>query len=254
MALNCLEQALEAGKPFHLVITDANMPEIDGFALAEQIRERPGLSAAIIMMLTSAGQRGDAARCRQLGVAAYLTKPIGEAELLEAVLRVLGSSRSRATEAALVTRHSLRDEKKSLRILLVEDNAVNQMLAMRLLEKQGHSVAIANNGREALVFLERESFDAALMDVQMPEMDGFEAAAAIREREKSTGQHMPIIAMTAHAMQGDRERCLAAGMDGYTAKPIQAQRLFDTLDEILSASALKPGDLAGRLAQERSLD
>jgi two-component system sensor histidine kinase/response regulator len=255
VALSCLEQALEAGEPFHLVITDANMPEMDGFALAEKIRERPGLSGAtIIMMLTSAGQRGDGARCRELGVAAYLTKPIGEAELLEAVLRVLGSPRSRATEPALVTRHSLRDEKKSLRILLVEDNAVNQVLGMRLLEKQGHSVTIANNGREALGFLERESFDAVLMDVQMPEMDGFAAAAAIREREKTTGQHMPIIAMTAHAMQGDRERCLAAGMDGYTAKPIQARRLFETLDEILSSSALKTGDLAGRLTRQRSLD
>jgi two-component system, sensor histidine kinase and response regulator len=208
---------------------------VDGFDLVEEIRKRPQLSDTIIVMLTSAGQRGDAARCRQLGVAAYLTKPIGESELLDAILRVLGSN-PQTKGPELVTRHSLREEKKSLRILLAEDNEVNQKLAVRLLEKRGHRVAVANNGREALEWFERETFDVALLDVQMPEMDGFEATAAIRKRELTTRQHLPVIAMTAFAMQGDRERCLASGMDGYIAKPIQPRRLFEVLDEMVASS------------------
>ena len=234
-ALRCLEQALNAGTPFSLVLTDVNMPGMDGFDLVEEIRRHPHLSDATIVMLTSAGQRGDAARCRQLGVAAYLTKPIGEFELLDAILRVL-ASQPQVKGPALVTRHSLREEKRSLRILLAEDNEVNQKLAVRLLEKRGHSVAVANNGREALEWFDKESFDVALLDVQMPEMDGFEATAEIRKREQSTRHHLPIIAMTAYAMQGDRERCLAAGMDGYIAKPVQPRRLFEALDEMVAPS------------------
>ena len=234
-ALSLLEQALDAGTPFSLVLTDVNMPEMDGFDLVEEIRRHPRLSDATIVMLTSAGQRGDAARCRQLGVAAYLTKPIGESELLDAILRVL-ASKPQTKGPALVTRHSLREEKKSLRILLAEDNEVNQKLAVRLLEKRGHRVAVANNGREALEWFDKETFDVALLDVQMPEMDGFEATAAIRKRELTTRQHLPIIAMTAYAMQGDRERCLASGMDGYIAKPIQPRRLFEALDEMVASS------------------
>jgi CheY-like chemotaxis protein len=258
-ALSRLEQALVAGTPFSLVLTDANMPEMDGFELAEQVRSHSGVAGATIVMLTSAGKRGDAARCRQLGVATYLTKPIGEAELLDTLLRVLGS-RSQQTEPALVTRSGLRETKKCLRILLAEDNVVNQRLAVRLLEKQGHSVEVANNGREALRWVDQNSFDVALLDIQMPEMDGFEATAAIREREQSTGEHLPIIAMTAHAMQGDREHCLAVGMDGYIAKPIQPGRLFEVLEEVVSSSAqlvaaqpagLKPErQTAGRVFKE----
>ena len=235
-ALTRMEQALNAGAPFALVLTDVNMPGMDGFDLVELIRKHPRLSDATIVMLTSAGQRGDAARCRQLGVAAYLTKPIGETELLEAILRVLGSN-PQIKGPALVTRHTLREEKRSLRILLAEDNEVNQKLAVHLLEKRGHSVAVATNGREALEWFNRESFDVALMDVQMPEMDGLEATAEIRKKEQSTHHHLPIIAMTAYAMQGDRERCLAAGMDGYIAKPIQPRRLFESLDEMVASSA-----------------
>ena len=234
-ALSLLEQAADAGTSFSLVLTDVNMPEMDGFDLVEEIRRHTQLSDTTIVMLTSAGQRGDAARCRQLGVAAYLTKPIGESELLDAILRVLASN-PQTKGPALVTRHSLREEKRSLRILLAEDNEVNQKLAVRLLEKRGHRVAVANNGREALEWFERETFDVALLDVQMPEMDGFEATAAIRKRELTTRHHMPIIAMTAYAMQGDRERCLASGMDGYIAKPIQPRRLFEVLDEMVASS------------------
>ncbi len=200
------------------------------------IRKHPRLSGTTVVMLTSAGQRGDAARCQQLGVGAYLTKPIGEAELLDAILHVLGSN-AQSKGPALVTRHTLREEKVALRILLAEDNEVNQKLAVHLLEKRGHSVAVANNGREALEWLERETFDVALLDVQMPEVDGFETTAEIRKREQSTRRHLPIIAMTAYAMQGDRERCLAAGMDDYISKPIQPRRLFEALEERVTSSA-----------------
>ena len=210
------------------MLTDANMPEMDGFQLAEEIRKNPKLSGAAIMMLTSGGQRGDAARCRELGLAGYLTKPVGQAELLDAVLRVAGSKRS-TEKPALVTRHSLREERRPLRILLAEDNAVNQKLASRLLEKHGHNVVTAANGRQALERLENESFDLVLMDVQMPEIDGFEATAAIRKKEEATGTHLPIMAMTAHAMQGDKERCLAAGMDGYLSKPLNVKELLAVL-------------------------
>jgi len=230
-----LQQAIDDGTPFSLVVTDVNMPGTDGFGLVEEIRKHPRLSDTTIVMLTSAGQRGDAARCRQLSVGAYLTKPIGETELLDAILRVLGSN-PQIKAPGLVTRHTLREEKSALRILLAEDNEVNQKLAVRLLEKRGHSVAVANNGREALEWLDRESFDVALLDVQMPEVDGFEATAEIRKREQATRRHLPIIAMTAYAMQGDRERCLAAGMDGYIAKPIQPRRLFEALDELAAAA------------------
>jgi signal transduction histidine kinase/CheY-like chemotaxis protein len=241
-----LQQAIADALPYSLVITDVNMPGMDGFGLVEEIRKHPQLSDTTIVMLTSAGQRGDAARCRELGVGAYLTKPIGEAELLDAILHVLGSS-AQIKGPALVTRHTLREEKGALRILLAEDNEVNQKLAVRLLEKRGHSVAVANNGREALEWLERETFDVALLDVQMPEVDGFETTAEIRKREQATRRHLPILAMTAYAMQGDRERCLAAGMDGYIAKPIQPRRLFEALDELVAAGgpdeAPAPGGL-----------
>jgi signal transduction histidine kinase/DNA-binding response OmpR family regulator len=230
-ALQTLAQAYEANQPFPLVLSDATMPEMDGFQLAEEIRKNPRLSGTAIIMLTSAGQRGDAARCRELGLEGYLTKPVSPSELLNAVLRVADPKRPQ-TKPALVTRHSLREEGRSLRILLAEDNAVNQLLASRLLEKQGHNVVIAANGRQALERLENERFDLVLMDIQMPEMDGFEATAVIRKEEESTGKHIPIIAMTAHALEGDRERCLAAGMDGYIAKPIKAEDLVRAVEDL----------------------
>jgi len=230
-ALECVKQA---GDPFALILTDFNMPDMDGFTLVERLRQGSDPAAeAKVIMLTSAGQRGDAVRCRELGVAAYLTKPVGQSELFECVARVLGTPRSGAGAAALITQHTLREEKRKLQVLLAEDNAVNQKLAARLLEKHGHRVTVTANGREALAALaalDQESFDVVLMDVQMPEMDGFEATAAIRIREHGTGRHLPIIAMTAHAMRGDEERCLAAGMDGYISKPIKAQELIDLLE------------------------
>jgi CheY-like chemotaxis protein len=211
---------------------------MDGFMLAERIRNEPGLVGASIMMLTSAGHLGDAARCREVGISAYLMKPVRQGELWEALCKVLGNPPQE--RAALVTRHTLRESRNRARILLVEDNAVNQTLAVRLLEKRGYTVAVTGNGREALARLAQEEFELVLMDMQMPEMDGFEATAAIREMEKSSGRHMPIVAMTANALKGDEERCLAAGMDAYISKPIRTNELFATLEVILNGVAVPP--------------
>ena len=221
-----------AKSPFDVVILDCHMPELDGFKLAEQITEHPSLRGAAMLMLTSVGQRGDSARCRELGITAYLTHPVARPQLLEAVRSVVAQRQAADTPPALVTRYSLRAEKPRLRILVAEDNPVNQKLAMRLLEKLGYAPVLVESGREALEALKKDEFDLVLMDVQMPDIDGFAATAAIREKEKSTGKHLPIVAITAHAMAGDRERCLAAGMDGYVAKPVSQQELNKEIDRI----------------------
>jgi CheY-like chemotaxis protein len=233
-ALVQLSSAQNAGEPYALVLTDMHMPKMDGFSLIEQIRQRRELSTAIIMMLTSAGHRGDGARCQELGVAAYLLKPIRQSELREAIARVLGAPAQKGA-IPLVTRYSLqdaRDPQTILSVLVAEDNAVNQLLATRLLEKRGHRVVMTASGREALEALVKDRFDLVLMDVQMPEMDGLQATVALREKEKEKGDgfHQPVIALTAHAMKGDQERCLTAGMDGYLTKPIAPQELDAILD------------------------
>ena len=222
--------------PFALLLTDAHMPEMDGFALVENIRQEADLHNLAIMMLTSSGQRGDAARCREVGIAAYLVKPIVQQQLLDGILAVLGASGRRAPSARPMD-HEVGRPTRCLRVLLAEDNAVNQKVASRLLEKRGHDVWVASDGREVLEAVEHHAFDLILMDVQMPEIDGFEATAAIRAIEIGTGEHIPIIAMTAEAMKGDRERCLAAGMDGYASKPIQPNELFETIDAVMSLPA-----------------
>jgi signal transduction histidine kinase/DNA-binding response OmpR family regulator len=232
-ALHTLKRAKWTGTPFALVLLDANMPELDGFALAEQIKQSVDLAQATIMMLTSGGQRGDAARCHKLGIAAYLTKPITQTELREAILMALSGPIARTAHTPVVTRHVLRTSRVRVRILLAEDNPVNQKLAARLLEKLGHLVVVVEDGQSALDMLAQQPFDLVLMDVQMPGMDGLEATAAIRTHEKATGTHTPIIAMTAHAMQGDRERCLAAGMDGYVSKPIKLDDLDAAMKQVL---------------------
>ena len=238
-AMSQLEKALDAGLPFPLVLVDANMPEMDGFALVEQIRRNLGLAGAIIMMLTSAGQTGDAARCRELGVARYLIKPIGQSELLDAILQAVGSEPEAVAPPAQPSIHQpLQQRLRGLRILLAEDNPVNQKLVVRLLEKRGQNVQIASNGREALEKLKEADFDLVLMDVQMPVMGGFEATAAVREGEKGTGRHIPILALTARAMKGDRERCLAAGMDGYIGKPIRLEELFEQIEALIPSVPL----------------
>lgn len=231
-ALAALAQAEVEGCAFRLILLDGHMPKIDGFALAEQIQKQSTLIHAVVMMLTSAGHLGDGARCGALGISAYLVKPIRQRELLNAICQVLGAG-PQAPDLPLVTRHTLHEEKPSFRILLAEDNAVNQVLAVRLLEKRGYSVVVAANGRAAVKALDQENFHLVLMDIQMPGMDGFEATAAIREAEKVTGKHIPIVAMTAHALKGDEDRCVAAGMDGYVSKPIRSVELFAVIGRLL---------------------
>jgi two-component system, sensor histidine kinase and response regulator len=229
-ALESLRRSGDSGQPFPIVLSDAQMPGMDGFKLADLIRQNSQTSGTPIVMLASGGQPGDAARCRESGISAYLAKPVRQAELREAISQVL-SPESRQNKTTLVTRHSLREGKAAaLRILLAEDNVVNQTLAKRLLEKHGHTVVVTGSGREALAAVEQESFDLVLMDVHMPDMDGLEATSAIREKERVTRTHLPIIAMTACAMKGDRDRCLQAGMDGYVSKPIHAQELLEAIE------------------------
>jgi signal transduction histidine kinase/CheY-like chemotaxis protein/HPt (histidine-containing phosphotransfer) domain-containing protein len=235
-ALGALLDAAERGHPFSLVLLDANMPEIDGFEVARRIREEPRLAAATIMMLSSSGQYGETEKCRELGIALHLTKPVDQRDLAGAVTRAL--VRDHAARTAL-PQAMLPGElaERRLHILLAEDNAVNQRLAATLLQRRGHQVTIAVNGREALAALDRGCYDVVLMDVQMPEMGGFEATAAIREKERATGGHLPIVAMTAHAMKGDRERCLAAGMDEYLTKPLDSHRLCVTVERVAASPA-----------------
>jgi signal transduction histidine kinase/DNA-binding response OmpR family regulator len=230
-ALVALEIARSTSQLFPLILLDGQMPDIDGFTLAALIQKDPKLAGAAMIMLTSAGHPGDAARCRELSISAYLLKPVRQGELLEAIRQIL--QKTPVQKAPLVTRHTLRETNNRARILLAEDNAVNQTLAVRLLEKRGYVVSLAGDGRAALTALEKDSFDLVLMDIQMPGMDGFEATSAIREKEKTTGAHIPIIAMTAHALKGDQERCIAAGMDGYVSKPIRTSELFSAIESLL---------------------
>ncbi len=238
-AMATLRSAARRGRPFRIVVLDANMPGMDGFTVAERVHRDRDLQGLDLIMLTSGGQRGEATRCREVGISAYLTKPTRRSELLDLIMTVLHPPAAGARRSRLITRHTLREEKRRLRILLVEDNPVNRAVAVRMLGRRGHKVTVAHTGREALDLTRAHPFEVALMDLQMPEMGGLEATAAIRERERTTGKHLPIVAMTAHAMKGDRERCLAAGMDGYLAKPIQAKDLFEAIDGVLSQKPLE---------------
>jgi two-component system, sensor histidine kinase and response regulator len=240
IALAVLETAQQKGDPFRLVLIDGNMPVMDGFELAERIQKRTipeGEAEATFLMLTSGGQPGEANRCKELGISAYLLKPVLKADLLAAILTALSQRRMPTNDGpVLVTRHTLRESARKLSILVAEDNAVNQAVIMRVLQKMGHTPVLAQNGKEALEFALREKFDLVFMDVQMPEMDGLAATGAIREAEKKSGTHVPIFAMTAHAMKGDRERCLQAGMDGYITKPVR----FSDIEQTLSGLAKTP--------------
>ena len=246
-AFACISQAKLEQRPFSLIITDMHMPEMDGFTMIEHIRASRHQDAPTIVMLTSAGHNGDVARCRELGVAAYLLKPIREAELRNAIIRVLQPVRRQpdlhntdaAVKAASLPASHSSVTAPQLRILVAEDNAVNQRLCLRLLESRGHAVTIAANGLEVLSLVAESTFDLILMDIQMPIMDGLEATSRLRADERDTGQHTPIYAVTANAMQGDREHYLNSGMDGYLSKPI---RPFE-LDEVLlryTTCALRP--------------
>jgi PAS domain S-box-containing protein len=232
-----IEALAEAGlkhRPFDLVLLDANMPEMDGFEFAAQVAKRPELMGATVMMLSSSGDYGDQARCAELGIAAYLTKPVYAADLLAAIERAIGTKPSanvsppRASTAGALAMGS---EDRRARVLIVEDNVVNQRVASGLLIRRGHRVMVAANGQEAVALVDHETFDVVLMDLQMPVMGGVEATAAIRLSERGTRRHLRVIAMTAHAMTSDRERCLAAGMDGYLSKPINPALLFAAIEQ-----------------------
>jgi PAS domain S-box-containing protein len=229
-ALDALQAALEAADPFRLVVTDALMPDVDGFALARSIRQNPRLSSVPIIMLTSAGRALDA----PAAVSACLTKPVKQSELLDAILTASGSPAPGAAPPAAVRAQA---PSRPLRMLVAEDNATNQRLVVALLSQWGHEVTVANDGREAVDLSARSDFDVILMDVQMPEMNGLDATAAIRQRERGGPRHVPIIAMTAHAMAGDRDQCLAAGMDAYVSKPLRAGDLFDAVERMSASLA-----------------
>ncbi|HET6218893.1 MAG TPA: response regulator [Acidobacteriaceae bacterium] len=231
-ALSDLDSARKAGEPYQLVLTDMHMPDVDGFGLVQEIRRRPEILPLTVVMLTSAGHAGDAGRCRELGIQSYLYKPVRKQELLSAILRALGHPQTASPSLAAMP--GVRQaQPKGLHILLAEDNRTNQTVATRMLQKMGHSSVVANNGNEALLLLTTDRFDVVLMDIQMPEMDGLSTTMKIRECERETRMHLPIIAMTAHAMKGDRERCIEAGMDGYVSKPISSQELEEALAGVL---------------------
>jgi PAS domain S-box-containing protein len=232
-ALAILAGATRPEHPFRLIVTDRHMPKMDGFGLIEALRQAGGSPTSTIMMLSSAGQGGDAARCQELGIAAYLLKPVRKMELREAIVRVVTCLDQSTASATMITRDSLQRERnpaECLDILVAEDNLVNQKLAKRLLEKRGHRVQIVGNGREAAAALAEKDYDLVLMDIQMPELDGIAVTTLLRERERFTGKRQFVVAMTALAMKSDRERCLAAGMDGYLAKPIRGPELDDVLE------------------------
>src|SRR2546430_525485 len=233
--LTALRRAAAAGTPFDIAILDAQMPDQDGFERAAAVRADPDLAATKLLILTSAGQRGDGERCRQMGIQAYLTKPIARADLIEAVGTVLLEAPPAGAAPALITRHSIAESRHTLRILLAEDNLVNQQVATAMLVKRGHQVDVVGNGREAVDAIGTHDYDLVLMDIQMPEMDGFAATQAIRALPR--GRSLPIIALTAHALSGERERCLERGMTGYLAKPFKAHDLFAAIEGRTAATA-----------------
>jgi signal transduction histidine kinase/CheY-like chemotaxis protein len=241
-ALEELRRASNAGQPYRLVLLDAQMPEVDGFMLAESIKKSPDLAGATIMMLSSSGQSADVVRCRELGIAAYLTKPVKQSELFDVIAGLVSSTQQKGNQAKIELPQIDEFAEHHYKILLAEDNPVNQKLAVRLLERKGHNVVVANNGLEAVQAVKREYFDLILMDVQMPELNGYEATKAIREMEDTLGRHIPIIAMTAHAMKGDRERCLQEGMDSYISKPIATKELYRVIQEFGPGTSVQRDD------------
>jgi len=248
-ALSLIRRAFEAGDPFALMITDVHMPQMDGFELAEKLNKSPFGAGAVVLMLTSGDRPGDIGRARKLGVSNYLLKPVRREELQNVIAKALGHQTASLENKSMLSLHSARSPLpvSNSRILLAEDNLVNQRLVQCILEKERHDVVVVGDGRAALEALKKQSFDLVLMDVQMPGMDGIEATRAIREREKLTKEHLPIVALTAHAMKGDQDRCLAAGMDAYLSKPIGAGDLLSLVKkygkkEFLELPAISASD------------
>lgn len=242
-AISEIQRANEAGRPFPLILTDCHMPGMDGFTLAERINEDDELSGSTIMMLTSAVRKGSLERCRQLGIASTLLKPIKQSELRRAIEKALAEKRGESETNQTESNPSISEwatTERPLKILVAEDNLVNQKVVTRLMEKRGHHVHIASNGIEAISAWKNEKFDLILMDAQMPEMDGLTATRLIRQAELETPGHIPIIAMTAHALKGDRDRCLEAGMDEYVSKPVNVKELFAKLAKMSGATLVNP--------------
>jgi len=233
-ALALLTESTAAGKTFPLILLDVHMPELDGFSLAAEIRRNAAWSESAIVMLTSAGLRGDASRCKQLDVAAYLTKPIKQSNLLETIMKVRGPKRAGEEKSAADADRTVESDRPRLDVLVAEDNIVNQHVILNHLKKRDCAIVLVDTGRKAVEAFEQKRFDLVLMDVEMPEMNGLEATSLIRKKEGRGADRTPIIAMTAHAMKGDREKCLSAGMDEYISKPISSERLFEILHDVES--------------------
>lgn len=246
-----LLQQVGTDRPFKLLISDVNMPDLDGFDFLAWVRQQSRWKEVTTMLLTSSRTSGDTARAKAINVSALLTKPIKQSTLLDAIGSAMGANRSQLGPAPEESEPD--SEIGPLRILLAEDHPPNQQLAVRLLERRGHSVVVANHGREALEILENESFDLLLTDIQMPELDGFGLTEAIRASEQASGRHLPIIAMTAHAMKGDADRCLSAGMDGYVSKPVRRSALYAAIEEVIrqaAANRLEPQSVAAEEATD----
>jgi CheY-like chemotaxis protein len=234
-ALAELSRVTETRPAFGIVLIDASLPGLDAFALAQQLRATPRDSGSPIMMLSPARRSAQSARCRTLGLDTYLNKPVRRSDLLAAIESALRGADEKSSVKDKTPVATSSDE-RSLRVLLAEDNLVNQRLAVRVLEKGGHTVEVAANGQQAVELFMRQRFDVVLMDVEMPDMNGFDATRVIRDSERPIGRHTPIVAMTAHALKGDRERCLAAGMDDYISKPIRGAELLQTIRRHIPAT------------------
>jgi PAS domain S-box-containing protein len=251
-ALRELAAAARKGRPYPLVLLDGNMPGMDGFQLAEQIRIRSHLAGASIMMLSSSSRPGDRARCLELGISSYLTKPVKQSDLLDTIVAVLAAPAGEGASGKAIAQVPRRRASRALRVLVAEDSVINQRVVAGMLERAGHAAVVAGNGREALAALDGDTFDVVLMDVQMPELDGLETTATIRRRERETGGHVPIVAVTAHAMKGDAERCLAAGMDRYLAKPLRPRELLATIEELAGKPSKPAPTPSSRASTEAS--
>jgi CheY-like chemotaxis protein len=239
-ALDALRLAHCTGVAFSVLLIDRRMPGIDGFTLAERVQRDPELAGPIIMMLTSDGRRGDGARCRQMGISVYLVKPIHRPDLLRAIRLALDQNVSQ--HPALITRHSLRESRPRLAILVGEDNAVNRTVIVSFLQKLGHAVTVGEDGEQVLALAQAQRFDLLFLDVRMPKLDGLAAVAELRLRERETGGHLPVIAMTASVLSEDREQCLAAGMDGFISKPVDLDAVQEAIERHCGTGAApQPG-------------
>ena len=243
-ALSKMRESSRSGHSYPLVLLDAHMPNMDGFELAERISKNNRLAQATIMMLTSGHQKGDSIRCREVGISQYLIKPIKQSELFDAIVNALYRGNEEMKQKIRAYRRTRKKEYgdefvakaigRKLNLLLAEDNPINRKLAETLIRKKDWEIVSVCDGLEAVQAHDSEHFDVILMDVQMPKMDGFEATRIIREKEEETGEHIPIIAITAHAMKGDRDKCLEAGMDDYVSKPMKAQELYAAIARLLA--------------------